>query len=378
MEWFKELSLKEFWEGVGAGVYLIFGAIHMDLWLRRKERLGHLWLALASISALAVDITGILGRRLTQVGWWLISLNFLGVAGATISLFELVSTFENVKTRIRVRVSQAGLILLALISATGLSVLFPLFVFSCGFFLIWAMARSFKIAKEGAPETRRIARGFLFLTICLIADLLKEIGVVPFPDGLPILGFIVLFMVSARSLNERFSKEEEASRTDTLTGLHNRRGFFEIAERAIIRSYRSRSPLSIVLIDMDNLKQINDTEGHKAGDIALKALASALRSCLRAQDEVARWGGDEFILLLPDTNLSGAIKVGEKVLRTVSNLSIKYGDSQININISIGVAQHSQEQSLDQTIAEADEALYKAKRKGGNRVIALRDKNGIG
>lgn len=377
MEWFKELSLKEFWEGVGAGVYLIFGAIHVDLWLRRKERLGHLWLALASISALAVDITGILGRRLNPVEWWLISLNFLGVAGATISLFELVSTFENVKTKVGVRIFQAGLILLAIISAIGLPVLFPLFVFSCVFFLIWAMIRSFRIAKKGAPETRRIARGFLFLTICLIADLLKEIGVVPFPDGLPILGFIVLFMVSARSLNERFSKEEEASRTDTLTGLHNRRGFFEIADKFIAQSYRTQKPLSVALIDVDNLKQINDILGHKAGDVALKAIASVFHSCLRAQDEVARWGGDEFILLLPDTDLKGAIKAGEKLIRTISDLHVKYGNSRISVNVSIGVAQHSQKQSLDQTIAEADEALYKAKRKGGNRVIALRNKNGI-
>ncbi len=372
MEWFKEFSLKEFWEGVGAGAYLLFGAIHIDLWLRRRERLGHLWLALASISALLVDVTGIASRRLGSGEWWLASLNFLGVAGATISLFELVSTFESIKTNIAVHAFQIGLLLLGLITAIGFPMLFPFFVLSCGFLLLWAMIRSFRIAKEGAYEVRRVARGFLFLTICLIADLLKEVKLIPIPDGLPILGFIVLFMVSAHSLNERFSREEEASRTDILTDLHNRRGFFEIAEKAIVRSFRSRRPLSIALIDVDNLKQINDTKGHKAGDVALKTAASALRSCLRAQDEVARWGGDEFILLLPDTDLNGAIKVGEKILRTISNLSVKYGDTQININVSIGVVQHSQEQSLEQTITKADKALYQAKRKGGNRVVGLK------
>lgn len=232
------------------------------------------------------------------------------------------------------------------------------------------MARAFRAAREGGRDPRTVAKGFLVLTLCLILDLVKEFHVAPIPSGLPIVGFIVLFLTSTRSLINRFGREEEASRTDPLTGLPNRRGFLEATDGALARSRRSGRPISIVLSDLDHFKRVNDSLGHGAGDAVLKAVADAIRSSLRSQDVAARWGGEEFIFLLPDTGKEGAVHVAETARAAVSALSINHEGSMIQVTLSLGVAKHLAGRSIEETIAQADSALYIAKEGGRNRVAA--------
>jgi diguanylate cyclase (GGDEF)-like protein len=121
---------------------------------------------------------------------------------------------------------------------------------------------------------------------------------------------------------------------------------------------------------LDDFKQINDTLGHGAGDSVLLSVAAAIRSSLRGQDLVARWGGDEFIALLPDTSAEGAVRAADSVRKKIAALPITHHGSAISITLSLGVAEHRLEKSLEETIALADEALYQAKSDGRDRVAA--------
>lgn len=353
----------------GAGIYLIVAISHFDLWIRRRERVGHLWLAAASASALVVDLTGVaVAFAPPSFTAFLLGANVLGVALATASLVELVSALNRGATGAWARRLEILILVVAPVTVILPQVTGALLV-TCGLMLLATMARAIQAARqEDGP--RVVARAFLVLAACLLADLLKELTPLPIPSNLPLAGFTILFLAAARSLNDRFEREHEASRHDALTGLHNRRSFLEAWESAVHRGRRSGRPISIALADLDHFKQVNDTRGHAAGDATLLAVSDALRASLRAQDVVARWGGEEFMLLLPDTDLAGARHVSESARAAVERLRVQHDGAIFGITLSAGVAQHHPDRSMDDTLAEADAALYAAKEAGRNRVIA--------
>ncbi len=361
----RDLSWVELWDAFGGGVYLFFCLIHLDLYLRRRDRTAHLFLALASAGALVVDGTGLVLRRLgPPAPSFLVSLNFLGVSVATATLFELVAVLGR---RSNGRASRAveGLLLLlpaALPFFPSLEPPYFLLVFGV---LLASTVTAFQAAFRGDRESGMVAKGFVVLMACLAADVLKELRLLPVPGGLPILGFIVLFLASARSLNDRFGREEEASRTDSLTGLKNRRGFLEACDGALQRSRRSGKPLSVVLADLDHFKEVNDVLGHGAGDEVLQKVAREFRSSVREQDTVGRWGGEEFVFLLPDTELAGALRVAENLRRRVADLAIEAGRGRLTV--SLGAAQYRPGTDVEESISRADRALYRAKEGGRNR-----------
>jgi len=240
---------------------------------------------------------------------------------------------------------------------------------SCGILLGASVTRAIRAARLDR-DSRVVARAFLVLAACLLADLVKELLVLPIPDNLPLAGFTILFLAAAHSLNDRFEREHDASRHDALTGLRNRRSFLEAWEEALQRSRRSGKPMSLVLGDLDHFKRINDTHGHACGDAVLRAVAQAIRSSVRAQDVVSRWGGEEFMLLLPDTDLAGARHVAESTRLATSALRVEHAGSSFEVTLSLGVCEHRPERSMEETIAEADAALYQAKQEGRDRVIA--------
>jgi diguanylate cyclase (GGDEF)-like protein/PAS domain S-box-containing protein len=163
----------------------------------------------------------------------------------------------------------------------------------------------------------------------------------------------------------------ELATRDSLTGAANRRHFVELAQRERERSLRSKSPLALCLIDADKFKLINDEHGHVVGDHALMALARSARAALRAADVLGRLGGEEFAILLPDTELSGALVVAERVRATVANSSVQDSEGRrIGLTISVGVAQMQADESLESLLKRADLALYAAKDRGRNQVSA--------
>lgn len=360
----------ELWEAFGAGIYISFAYIHLDLWLRRRERRGHLWLGTASFAALVVDITGMLQRHPGIAAPWIIALNALGVATATAAIFELISSLGSEPPRRLARALQYSLLALAPLTLLRSPALLLALLLGCFILLLWAMMKAFRAARAGDRDLKMVARGLLVLIACLLADLVQELWIVSLPHGLPILGFAVLFLASARSLHDRFGREEEASRTDPLTGLLNRRGFLEASDGALVRGRRSGRPISVILVDLDHFKRVNDSLGHAAGDTALQAVAACLRSTLRGQDIAARWGGEEFILLLPETERAGALHKADALRLAVSALPIRCGQERIAVTMSAGVAEHAAARNLEETIARADHALFKAKQEGRDRVVA--------
>lgn len=160
-----------------------------------------------------------------------------------------------------------------------------------------------------------------------------------------------------------------ASACDYLTGIANRRTFFEAAELELERWRRFPRPLSVVAIDADFFKQINDTWGHAAGDEVLRNLAQTLSATVREIDVVARLGGEEFAALLPSTDLEGALKLAERFRAAVESQQVMVGSQEIRYTVSIGVASMDSEVSgMDQLLKLADSALYAAKKAGRNRV----------
>lgn len=163
---------------------------------------------------------------------------------------------------------------------------------------------------------------------------------------------------------------EELSNTDDLTKLYNRRYFMELFELEFQRAQRYESRLGFVMIDIDNFKDFNDTFGHLLGDRILFEVSQILRESLRIHDIVGRYGGEEFALLMPETDLKGALVVAERYRKRVEEFVLLESNHELRVTISLGVAAipHPKIQSVDDLIRLSDNALYKSKRNGRNRV----------
>ncbi|MBI5303646.1 MAG: diguanylate cyclase [Chloroflexi bacterium] len=168
----------------------------------------------------------------------------------------------------------------------------------------------------------------------------------------------------------------ELAIVDELTGLYNRRGLFQFGEYEVHRAVRNKRPLSVILLDIDRFKNVNDTYGHSAGDVVLRDLAECCREGIRGIDIVARYGGEEFVVLLPETDVSSAKKVAERLRCSIQETlfivgSAERGDS-VRITVSLGVVgMHPAVQKLAALIECADHAQYRAKNSGGNAVVAV-------
>jgi len=154
--------------------------------------------------------------------------------------------------------------------------------------------------------------------------------------------------------------------TDGLTGLYNHRFIFERLEEEIAKVSRYGRPLSVIMLDIDNFKRVNDTFGHRVGDEVIQSVAHAIIANTRKSDVVGRYGGEEFLILLPETDLSAAKVVAEKIRSTVAQL--RFETKELAITISAGVAQAQKDESYEALVNKADTNLYQAKRSGKNRV----------
>ena len=176
-----------------------------------------------------------------------------------------------------------------------------------------------------------------------------------------------------RDVTERKRNEEKLARmatTDALTGLLNRRRFIELVEAEIKRCQRHGCQVSLIMFDADKFKNINDTYGHAVGDDVLIAIASTTQGCLREVDSLGRIGGEEFVILLPETPLVDALVVAERIRKTIEQIELSLDDGNaVNFTVSLGVTQFLQEEAgFDTFLKRADAAMYKAKENGRNRV----------
>lgn len=185
------------------------------------------------------------------------------------------------------------------------------------------------------------------------------------------------FAAIVRDISENKRTEEELLRlaaTDPLTGAFNRREFTSIADREALRSSRYHHPLSILMFDIDYFKRLNDTYGHAAGDKALQRFTTLCCNALRNVDIFGRWGGEEFVALLPETDIEGASIIAERLRKIVNDNVLIYNDQKINFTVSIGVAQYKDgETTIDVPLGRADSAVYDAKKTGRNRISVYRN-----
>jgi diguanylate cyclase (GGDEF)-like protein len=164
-------------------------------------------------------------------------------------------------------------------------------------------------------------------------------------------------------------EHERLAAFDVLTGLRNRRAFQQQVAVEMSRSNRYGSAMGLLLIDVDHFKNINDTHGHAGGDRVLATLGAILRDKLRIPDIPARWGGEEFVVALPSTDLAGSEIAGERLRAAVAAAVIRYGEATIPVTISVGVSTLREGESLESLTERADQAMYAAKLKGRNCVV---------
>ena len=226
--------------------------------------------------------------------------------------------------------------------------------------------------------------GFLFVLLAIACSWRVAGGVFDltfsFSPMLPRLFWIATSLISFPMItvlltlhtSQRLQEEIHAqARRDTLTDAYNRRAFTEFADLEWSRSKRHGSPFSILSVDIDHFKLFNDQHGHQTGDAALVAVSNAARAALRANDIWCRYGGEEFVALLPETTMDHALAVAERLRLSVERTTISSPRGSLSVSVSIGVAERSPHHAdLSEVLAISDAALYKAKAAGRNRVVA--------
>lgn len=230
------------------------------------------------------------------------------------------------------------------------------------------------------------AAGYYFLAAacCAMAGLsittLTVWGIIPFnamtyrAAEFGVLAEAVLLALAVayrvRQLEGARQQAEQLARTDTLTGLLNRRAFMEIAQGLWNTAQRNERPLALIMLDLDYFKSINDRYGHAVGDHALCEIALQLEQVCRQGDLAVRWGGEEFMLLLPETSLDQARQLAERLCRQLSSEPVRAGVVSLAVQASIGVVDRTSADSLEQLMQEADRRLYRAKQGGRNQVCS--------
>jgi diguanylate cyclase (GGDEF)-like protein len=211
--------------------------------------------------------------------------------------------------------------------------------------------------------------------VCVVPFGQGEVGSLALAPGLgceadtaELVALVARELGGAVRITMLMDESQRLATTDPLTGLMNRRAFLSMMKVEVERSQRYGLPLSLLLFDVDHFKAVNDTHGHAGGDKVLAQIGDQLRAVLRTPDSPARWGGEEFVIALKNTGLSGGSVVAERLRRTLQALPIPFGSATLEVTVSVGVASLQAKESLDTLIERADRAMYAAKLAGRNRV----------
>lgn len=206
-------------------------------------------------------------------------------------------------------------------------------------------------------------------------DDLSPASIISYRVAMPLIGtFLLMVLISAwiirmdiRSRQKQARLLRELASHDPLTGIYNRRQFFQLAHRELGRTNRERSAMSLLILDLDHFKQVNDRFGHVAGDQLLINTARVLSEGLREFDIIARYGGEEFVILLPNTDLNQARDIAERLRGQVEQAVLPFGQELLRVTVSIGITSYHYQEEPRELLARADHALYAAKSAGRNR-----------
>lgn len=189
------------------------------------------------------------------------------------------------------------------------------------------------------------------------------------PDTATLVALVARELGGPLRIAELIDEAQRLATVDALTGLMNRRAFMTMMRVELARSGRYGMPLSLLLLDVDHFKTINDTHGHAAGDQVLASIGDQFKKALRLPDSPARWGGEEFVIALKNTDTPGAATVGERIRRSIQALSIQTGNASLSVTVSIGLSTFQEGDTIERLIDRSDRAMYLAKAGGRNRLV---------
>jgi len=242
----------------------------------------------------------------------------------------------------------------------------PSYRFTATMFGVYSLVLMLRVLTAGTiPQQQDPFAIDLWQDLLLLATLVMPIAWT--------FGFFM--MTNARLTLELQTAENELremATTDYLTGILNRLAFIEMGQREMARARRKGHPMTVLLIDADHFKRINDLFGHQIGDALLCAITNACRAQLRTEDLLARWGGEEFAILLPNTDMFFAVQIAERLCDTMVTLTVPSEMGNAHATISIGCAEWSLDEEMDVVMHRADTALYHAKARGRNCAVAYR------
>ncbi len=168
---------------------------------------------------------------------------------------------------------------------------------------------------------------------------------------------------------DKISKKlEDISLIDTLTNVYNRRGIYKYIKKTMLQAKETHSKFSLLLLDIDHFKKINDTYGHLAGDQVLKDTALIIKNTIRKSDIIARWGGEEFLILLPNTTKEESFDIAEKIRKNIKSKQYNFFKDKVSVTVSIGISEDNRSCKIDNIVGEADKNMYIAKESGRDRV----------
>ena len=377
-------------------LYLLIGFYHIFLYWRGKGLDEYLWFGLLTI---AISVYAFMTSQLqhaTQFDYALLKKIEFSVLYITPALaLEFFWRILSVRPKHIFRLYQFSFSVFALIIIVipGFLVNFK----TLSLWHIWVLPAIFGIANmlvrhswKGHFEARTILVGSFIFAGTILNDIASDNGILNTlklgPIGFTALIFSLTVSLANRitwifsnleqkvaertkELQEANKKLEQTAHVDFLTQIFNRRAFLERAKSEVARFRRTGKTFSIVLLDIDEFKKLNDTYGHACGDYVLKEVTKVLSSSLREMDIVARWGGEEFIILLAETKLNTTSIVIERICTLISNKNYHFEGKSFHISMTFGISELQDGMVLDECVSNADQALYKGKKAGKNRVV---------
>ena len=377
-------------------LFLGFGFYHLYLYRRNPQLNNCLWFGIMAINV------AVYGFMLTQ---WKYAFDFSFITLKKIEfgslyvfpavVIQMLWGLLDSKIERWLKVYQVVFLLLAalVVSVPGLDIhvatlgIFQLLILPL---MVLVAALEFRKVREGNKEAKTVFFGLLIFAATCVNDLLIDLAQVDTRRLMP-FGFFAIMISMGVSLANKFTaslnqlEREVAERTfelsaanerleavacmDPLTHILNRRGFADAAQNEIQRVFRGSEPFSLVLMDIDHFKRFNDTYGHACGDHILVRVTAMLRERIREVDCIARWGGEEFILLLPETDEAAAGVLAEKLRVAVSENYFEYEDKRLAIALTFGVSAYRKGDSFDACVVRADAAMYRGKETGRNKVV---------
>jgi diguanylate cyclase (GGDEF)-like protein len=376
-------------------LFLGFGCYHIYLYQRNPQIKVYLWYGL-----LALDI-GIYSLMSNQ---WRYSTNLSFIALEKIEfgaiylfpalVIQMIWSLLDLQISKLLRVYQSSFVVAAvvIVLVPGLDIHYQtlqpwqFWTIPLLFLVPWFIVRE---AYRGHPEARTTMAGVMIFLAACINDLMISLAGWNTAHLIP-LGFLAIMVSMAISLANKLTTVlnnlegqvaertsdlrranrllAEVARRDPLTSLLNRRGFSDVAQAELQRFVRMGREPSLILADLDNFKEFNDQNGHACGDYVLQKVAGLLGDRVRNMDELARWGGEEFMLLLPETSSEGAVQLAEKLRVVIQNHGFEYNGQQLSVTMTFGISTVHSGETLEAAIARADVALYKGKEAGRNQV----------